>query len=324
MRLSQITTLGVGGEIGEYVECKTTQKLIETVVTADLKKTPCLIIGGGSNIVGSEKGFPGIVAAVKTNGIIQKDNHFTVESGVILDDFIKQVSSKYSGMELLSGIPGTIGATPIQNVGAYGQEISQVTKSVTVFDRKIKEFVNINAEQCGFEYRSSIFKSSKRYIITSIDLILSEQPLENIRHQDLAKIKDNSPLNLRKSVIEIRRQKSMIYDISDPDSHSAGSFFVNPVVAQDLAAEISRQFGPMPTYPDKNGVKIPAAWLIEKAGFNKGYREGNVGISSKHALAIVNLGGATGDEVRHLMNKIQSSIFEKFSIMLLPEPLMLD
>lgn len=245
------------------------------------------------------------------------------------DEFVAYcVENKLAGVECLSGIPGFVGGTPVQNVGAYGQEVSETIVSVRCFDRSSGKFVDLTNDECGFEYRKSIFNSSERerYIVLAVTYRLSPGGKAKIAYKDLIEYFDTPEPGLaetREAVLAIRRAKSMVIDAADPNSRSAGSFFKNPIVSNETVETIAEKLmiQNVPHFRvDEGDVKIPAAWLIEKAGFSKGYVHGNAGISSNHTLAIVNRGGATAAEIVSLKNAIQEAVQVKFGIELRPEP----
>ena len=253
----------------------------------------------------------------------------TAAAGEDWDRFVGHcVSQNLAGIECLSGIPGSIGGTPVQNVGAYGQEVSETIVSVRCFDRLEKTIVELSNADCGFSYRKSIFNTTERerYVVLSVTYSLTRGGPPKIVYKDLKEIfGENVPTlaETREAVLKIRRAKSMVIDETDPNSRSAGSFFKNPIVESDLLGSIGRAAGTdaVPNFPaGVSKVKVPAAWLIEQAGFHKGYRLGNAGISTKHSLALVNLGGAAAAEIIALKGLIEKKVQDKFGIMLQPEP----
>jgi len=245
------------------------------------------------------------------------------------------VDDGLSGVECLSGIPGSTGATPIQNVGAYGQDVSETIVSVSAYDRRAGAVVELEPEQCGFGYRSSAFKGSDRYVVVRVSFALERSRLaQGVRYAELARtlgvvLGDRTPLrDTREAVLELRRRKGMVIDPGDPDSVSAGSFFLNPILSSEAFASLERRATErmgegtqVPVWPDANGsVKTSAAWLIERAGFHRGYGDGRAGISSKHTLAIVNRGGATSAEVVALAREMRDGVQAAFGVSLHPEP----
>lgn len=332
--LAPFTTLGVGGPARFFVRAETEPVIADAVSFAADEGLELFILGGGSNLLVSDVGFDGLVLQINTTGISFKDEAggrvaVFAAAGEDWDELVAAcVERGLAGIECLSGIPGLVGGTPVQNVGAYGQEVSETIRSVRCFDRTALEFVDLSNADCGFEYRKSIFNSTmrERYIVTAVEFELSKAGNPKIVYKDLAELFDNRKPSLsetRDAVLKIRRSKSMVIDASDPNSRSAGSFFKNPIVYKSVAEEIARlpEIEKVPHFRvDDERVKIPAAWLIEQAGFRKGFRMGNAGISENHSLAIVNRGGATALEIIALKDEIQRRVREKFDIELQPEP----
>ncbi len=324
--LASLTTLRLGGPAGSLVACSTQDELIEAVRSDE----PVLVLAGGSNVVVADEGFPGLVARVETRGIERDGERLTVEAGEPWDDLVAlTVSEGLAGFECLSGIPGSTGATPIQNVGAYGQEVSATVRSVRVLDRAEGRVEELPPERCGFGYRTSIFKYSDRHLVLAVTFELEQSGLsEPIRYPELARALDvevgeRAPLaEVREAVLGLRRGKGMVVDPADPDSVSAGSFFTNPFVTEDQLAEVARRAdAPPPAFPADDGrVKTSAAWLIERAGFTKGYGDGPVGLSTKHTLALVNRGGGTTAQLVALAREIADEVRRRFGVELRPEP----
>jgi UDP-N-acetylmuramate dehydrogenase len=232
-----------------------------------------------------------------------------------------------AGLECLSGIPGSVGGTPVQNVGAYGQEVSETIVSVRCFDRESSEIVELSNAECGFSYRKSIFNSTHKdkYTVLSVNYALRIDGQPKLAYKELAEHFGDRQATLsevRQAVLKIRRAKSMVIDPDDPNSRSAGSFFKNPIVTADAFESIVQShIGSVPSFPAGDGlVKVPAAWLIENAGFHKGFRQGRAGISANHSLAIINCGGASARDILDLMSEIQNSVRARFGIDLVPEP----
>ena len=332
--LAPFTTLGVGGPARYFGEAATEDAIVEAVDFASSRGVPLFVLGGGSNLVVADAGFAGLVLKIAITGI----SHFTPPGGQTIfiagagcdwDTFVAQtVAAGCAGLECLSGIPGTVGGTPVQNVGAYGQEVSETILEVRALDLRSRQIVTLSNAECGFGYRSSIFNSSYRgrYIILRVAFTLREGGAPTIRYADLEKrltgLGQSSPTlsDVRAAVREIRHSKAMLIVPGEEDARSAGSFFKNPVVAQAVFERLAEQFE-LPSYPAANGTrKLPAAWLVEHAGFAKGYGKGRVGISHKHALAIVNRGGGTAAEIVALKDEIQARVREKFGIELQTEP----
>lgn len=336
--LAELTTLKIGGKAKFFVEAKSESEVIEALQYASETNLETFIIGGGSNILIADEGFDGLVLQIALKGVSKEKRDaesvlVEAKAGEDWDNFVAFcIENNLQGVECLSGIPGLIGGTPVQNVGAYGQEVSETIVSVRCFDRKEKRFDQLTNADCKFSYRTSIFNSSakNRYIVLAVTFALRLNAAPKIIYRDLQQFfqdKQPSLRETREAVLKIRREKSMVIDDSDPNSKSAGSFFKNPIVTKDKFAEIEKRanllkLGNVPSFNfDENFLKIPAAWLIEKSGFCKDFRFGRVGISSKHTLAIVNLGGATAKDVINFKNEIQARVKEKFDIELNPEPI---
>lgn len=327
--LAERTTLGIGGAAREFVRIASTTDLAEAVQTDQ----PLLVLGGGSNLVVGDAGFPGRVLHIAIPGIEVDGDVVTAGAGVVWDDFVAEmVAAGRSGVECLSGIPGLVGATPMQNVGAYGQEVADTITGVTAMARHTGEVVAFTPAQCHFAYRTSVFKGTSRWVITSVAFRLPKRPdSASIRYPELAKALGiaeggTAPLQrVRDTVIALRRGKGMVVDPGDPESRSAGSFFTNPLVDGAVLATLDVRFGAaMPRWPQKDGMtKLSAAWLIERAGFTKGYTAGRAGISHKHALALVNRGGATAEELLALAQQIQRGVRDTLGVHLEPEPVII-
>ena len=317
MELAELTTLRLGGPAAEYVEARTEAEIIDSARDA------ALVVSGGSNVVVADAGVPGRVVRIATRGVEREGERLTVAAGEDWDALVARcVAGGLQGFECLSGIPGSVGATPIQNVGAYGQEVAETVESVRVFDRETGRVEEMSAADCGFVYRGSVFKYHDRRIVLSVTFRLDESAVSGpLRYAELARTLDvpvggSAPLaDVREAVLTLRRRKGMVIDPGDPDSVSAGSFFTNPVleVAPDGA----------PAWPEPDGrVKTSAAWLIEQAGFHKGYGDGRIGISTKHTLALVNRGGGTTAELLALAREIAAGVRDRFGIELHPEPVL--
>jgi len=334
--LAPLTTLKVGGPARFFVRCESEEEVAAAVEYSEKEGIPLLVLGGGSNMLVSDAGFDGLVTQVAIKGIVANDEGpdgrkriLTVGAGEDWDGFVSYcVKRKLAGIECLSGIPGLVGAAPVQNIGAYGQEVSETIVSVCCFDRKTSSFVTLASGECGFAYRKSIFNSERsgRYIIVSVRFRLMVDGKPKVAYGDLrSHFGDRDPdlQEMREAVISIRRAKSMVIDPDDPNSMSAGSFFKNPLVPAAKFGEVSAEFPgqEVPHFKAEGGlVKVPAAWLIEKAGFQKGYRFKNASISSRHTLAIINSGGATATEIIGLKDLIVQAVKEQFGIELVPEP----
>lgn len=345
--LAPLMTFRIGGPARLFVDAKSAADVEEAVALARAQNLPLFVLGGGSNLLVSDSGWPGLVLKVSIPGIEQRPGRdddgkvlFDVGAGESWDRFVSHaVVAQCAGVECLSGIPGSVGGTPVQNVGAYGQEVSQTIESVEVVDLKsgglkdnpIREFCR---EACGFAYRSSIFNTSEqgRFIILRVTYALAPGGEPRIEYPDLKRHfegRETTPnlAEVREAVRYIRARKGMLLVAGDPDCQSAGSFFKNPVLSQqqleDLKQRAAAKGLTVPSYPalDKN-QKVSAAWLVEKSGFARGHGFGHVGISRKHALAIVNRGGATAAEVLALKNEIQQRVNEIWGVQLVLEPVL--
>jgi UDP-N-acetylmuramate dehydrogenase len=338
--LSELTTLRVGGPARRLITAQTIEEVVEVVGGADASGEPLLLIAGGSNLLIGDQGFDGTVLHVALGGIAIGETGDGVRvmapAGEPWDGVVAAcVNEGLAGVECLSGIPGSTGATPIQNVGAYGQDVAETIVSVSAYDRRGGSIVKLGPEQCGFGYRSSAFKGSDRYVVLRVSLALERSPLAKpIRYAELARTLgvapgERPPLHdTREAVLELRRRKGMVIDPGDPDSVSAGSFFLNPILSRETFASLERRATErlgegtqVPVWPEANGsVKTSAAWLIERAGFHRGYGNGRAGISSKHTLAIVNRGGATSAELVALAREMRDGVQAAFGVSLHPEP----
>ena len=343
MLLAGLTTLGVGGPARRFLRAGTEAELISAVRAADDSGEPLLILGGGSNLVIADAGFPGTVVQVDNRGIHQEPDGvdavlLTVAAGQDWDGVVAScVGTGLAGLECLSGIPGLTGATPIQNVGAYGQEVAEVITTVRVYDRERGEVTELAAQDCGFGYRTSMFKrdSSGRRVVLGVTFRLRPSDWSGpVRYAELARCLDvpeggRAPLaSVREAVLTLRRGKGMVADPADPDSRSAGSFFTNPVLDDAQFAALQKLVGddvPIPQFPAGPGqVKVPAAWLIGQAGFGPGYpgRAGRARISSKHTLALVNPGDATAADIAGLAREIRDRVRDELGVELSCEPVL--
>jgi UDP-N-acetylmuramate dehydrogenase len=333
VQLAPYTTLRIGGPARWFAEAATEDDIATGVAFSREHGLPLFILGGGSNLLVSDSGFPGLVLHMGLRGIAQTGEYrlFSVAAGEPWDAFVSMTVSKgYAGLECLSGIPGTVGGTPVQNVGAYGQEVSQTISAVRAFDRETQQFVTLRNAECGFAYRRSIFNSTarERYIVSRVDYSLIKNGEPALAYADLKRhFGDRSPTlsEVRSAVLAIRERKGMLIVPGQGDSLSAGSFFKNPVVplaALDRVANtLATESRSIPRYPAAGGaVKVPAAWLLEQAGFHKSYVLGNAGISSRHTLALINRGGAKAADMIALRNKIVEAVEKRFGIHLEPEP----
>jgi len=327
--LAPLTTLGIGGSARFFIEAASESELIAAIEFAEASDLPLFILGGGSNVLVSDEGFSGLVVRVAIKGI-ECGEQVTAGAGEDWDGFVRQcVERNLAGVECLSGIPGLVGGTPVQNVGAYGQEVSESITQVRAFDRQTKQIIELSNAECGFRYRTSIFNTTERnrYIVLAVSFALKANGEPALRYPDVKNFfadKADQPTlaEVRQAVIEIRSRKGMVIVPDDPDCRSAGSFFKNPVISAEAFAKLEAAANERPpSFPAGDGyVKVPAAWLIERAGFKRGFTRGRVGISSKHTLAIINHGGATAQEVLDLVAEIQARVQAEFGIALLPEP----
>jgi UDP-N-acetylmuramate dehydrogenase len=372
--LGPFTTFGIGGPARWFVEAISEEEIAEAVAWAGERGVPLFVLGGGSNLLVSDAGFDGLVLRVGLRGIEvapveNPDEHssganqeqtsgakapvdsggidvraealtYQVAAGEDWDGFVQRaVEDNCAGVECLAGIPGTVGGTPVQNVGAYGQEVASVIDRVRAFDLREHIFVEFAAWECGFAYRRSRFNSTDRgrYVVTRVDYRLTPGGAPTVRYADLQRAlaevrKEGREANLAEVAAVVRRvrqTKGMLLVEGDPDCRSAGSFFKNPLVSEEQVRQIAAVSGKAPPrFPAGTGaenqgiVKVPAAWLIEQAGFAKGYRLGSAGISSRHTLALTNLGGASAADVRALAGQITAAVEARFNIQLEMEPVL--
>ncbi len=348
--LADLTTLRVGGPVRELVETDTEQEFIDAIRAADADGTPLLVVGGGSNLLVDDAGFDGIVVRDRRQGFTVPDHSacagitMNVPAGTRWDDVVEHCSGvRLKGIEALSGIPGSTGATPVQNVGAYGQEVSETIASVRVWDRERSRVRTLPLVDLRFGYRTSLLKQSMlagpddpaapwyptpRYVVLDVTFQLRVAQLsEPIRYAELARtlgitVGERAPLpEVRAAVLGLRAGKGMVLDTDDPDTYSAGSFFTNPVLTEAEAAALPED---APRFPAGDGlIKTSAAWLIEHAGFGKGYgMPGPAALSTKHTLALTNRGGASAGDLLTLARTIRDGVVERFGITLVPEPVL--
>lgn len=345
--LAPLTTLGLGGPARYFVSADDDATLRDALAWARAEGMPVALLGGGSNVVASDRGFDGVVIALRMRGVTQVQDgdrvHVTAAAGEPWDELVERcVSESLAGIECLSGIPGLVGATPLQNVGAYGQEVGSTVVSVRVLERAtLQERVLTHAE-CDFSYRYSALKRDPlRYAVLGVTFALQRGGAPAIRYQELVNAlaaRNAAPTlaDTRRAVIALRRAKSMVFDPAqrDENTRSAGSFFLNPIVPADQADALAQRLlaegrlasaAAFPRYPGNAAgqAKLAAAWLIEAAGFKKGERRGRVGISSKHSLALVCYQGATAGELLALAQEIEARVRERFGIQLEREPVLL-
>jgi UDP-N-acetylmuramate dehydrogenase len=340
VRLSDLTTLRLGGPAARYVEATSELALIDAVAEADRRAEPLLVLAGGSNVVVADEGFPGTVVQVGTRGVAREGASLEVAAGEPWDAFVADcVAGGLAGIECLAGIPGSVGATPIQNVGAYGQEVAETITAVRVLDRHDGAVRTLAPADCGFTYRSSAFKREPgRWVVLSVRFALeASERSAAIRYPELARtlgveVGAHAALaDVREAVLALRRGKGMVLDPGDPDTVSAGSFFTNPVLDADafaaLRARAAERLGPdapPPAWPDADGhVKTSAAWLIERAGFHRGHgHPEGIAISGKHTLALTNRGAGTTVELIALAREIAAGVQDAFGVALVPEPVL--
>jgi UDP-N-acetylmuramate dehydrogenase len=320
--LSEYTTLRLGGPATAFVEATTDAALLDALAAAE---GPILLLAGGSNVVVADEGFAGTVVHVATRGVEREGDTLHVAAGEPWDALVAHaVAEGLAGIEALSGIPGSVGATPIQNVGAYGQEVSDTIVSVRAFDRRSGATVDLTPDDCGFAYRSSAFKRDPgRHVVLRVSFALHAGGRPRpIRYGELARAVGEDPTlaDVRAAVLALRRSKGMVLDPDDPDTRSAGSFFTNPILD---AADAERLPADAPRFPQPDGarVKTSAAWLIDHAGFAKGYGDpAGIAISTKHVLALTNRGSGTTAELVALAREIAHGVDEAFGVQLHPEP----
>ena len=340
--LAPFTTLGVGGPARFFAEVHTEPELLQAVAFARTNHLELFPLGGGSNLLVSDNGFSGLVLHLVLAGPIQTTpagpHHvdLRVPAGLDWDALVLHACTEnLGGLECLAGIPGLTGGSPIQNIGAYGQEVAQTIHAVRALDLQTQTFTELSNEDCRFSYRSSLFNSTARgrYLVTAVTFRLSTHPTPNLTYADLQKHFAGqpvpAPLDVYHAVREIRRSKGMLLTPGDPDARSAGSFFKNPIVPtqhfEDLVRILGRAPGEIPHWPaphssETPGVKLAAAWLLEQAGFTKGFALGNAGISSRHTLALINRGDASHADLIALRDRIRSEVQSRFNVTLEQEP----
>ncbi len=329
--LADYTTFHLGGPARRFVTATDVDALQAAVTEADEAGEPVLLLGGGSNLLVADEGFAGTVVRIATSGVdVESSDEVviaTVAAGESWDGFVvRAVESGWAGVECLSGIPGLVGSTPIQNVGAYGADVAQVISAVRVFDRRERAGVTLSAAQCRFGYRDSLFKRSPgRYIVLSVEMRLRTGDLSGpVRYPELANrlnvaVGDRAPIgDVRDAVVALRRSKGMVIDPQDHDTWSAGSFFTNPFVTPQQAAMLPAE---APRFPQDDGtVKTSAAWLISHAGFAKGFGTPPATLSTKHVLALTNRGGASAADILGLARTVRAGVERAYGIVLEPEP----
>lgn len=343
VNLAGYTTLRLGGPARRFVEATTDAELVAAIRKADDAGEPVLVLGGGSNLVVADAGFPGTVVHAGTRGTERTAAdggriHVRVQAGEDWDPFVARcVSDGLAGVECLSGIPGSVGATPIQNVGAYGQDVGETIVEVRAYDREAGAVVVLDRDACRFTYRHSVFKGDDRYVVLDVTYALHEaEESQPVAYAELARklgVEPGDRVTLkeaRDAVLELRRGKGMVLDPADPDTRSAGSFFTNPILGAAQLAELERRvaerLGPdatFPRYPEAGGgAKTSAAWLIDRAGFGKGHALGPARISTKHTLALTNPGGCTTADLLALAREVRAGVHAAFGVTLVNEPVM--
>lgn len=336
--LAAHTTLGVGGPAWGLASAKSASQVAALLAEAASLDKPVLILGGGSNLLVSDAGFPGLVITVDDAHLDVGAERVRAGAGLEWDALVRAaIAAGLSGLECLSGIPGRAGAAPMQNIGAYGQEVADTLRVVHAVDRQTGAKVELQAADCGFDYRASHFKGAwrDRYVITGIELELSRRGPAPPRYEELTRRLpdlDHEPARaleqIRREVLALRRAKSMLLDPMDPNARSAGSFFLNPVVSREDADQVERiangrGFANMPRFDaSADRVKLSAAWLIERAGFAKGWGAGPAGLSTHHTLAIVNRGGARAADILRVAREVRRGVLDVFGVTLSPEPVL--
>jgi UDP-N-acetylmuramate dehydrogenase len=334
LRLADLTTLRLGGPAREVVTAQTQDELVAAVREVDARGERLLVVGGGSNLVVADDGFDGVVVLVRTRGVEHRRAaggavELVLAAGEPWDDLVATtVEQGLAEVAALSGIPGLVGATPIQNVGAYGQEIAAAVRSVRVLDRRDGELAELAPAECGFAYRDSRFKHDPALVVLAVTLALTTQP-PRVRYAELARalgvqVGDTASASaVRDTVLRLRRSKGMVLDETDPDTRSAGSFFTNPVLAVD-DPRLRALPEEAPRYPGaaQGTVKVSAAWLIEQAGIAKGFGRGDARISTKHSLALTNRGDATTADLLAVAGEVVSAVRARFGVDLAPEPVL--
>jgi UDP-N-acetylmuramate dehydrogenase len=334
--LAPFTTLGIGGPAKFFIRAETVDEIRDALTWTAAQNEPLFILGGGSNVLIADEGFDGVVLQIDLRGITVRDEdagavNVYVAAGETWDDVVAfAVDRGWAGIECLSGIPGLTGATPIQNVGAYGQDVSETIIRVEVIERDTGRVVTLTNWDCGFGYRQSIFKSSAkdRYVVVGVTFRLNPSGAASIRYPELQTYLDEHAIEahdlraVREAVIAIRKRKGMVLDPTDPDTRSDGSFFMNPVVTPSQFDDLLLRAGTknIPHFPSGDQIKLSAAWLIEHSGFHQGFVHGNVGLSTKHTLAVINRGGGSAAEVIELVRMIREGVRDAFGVEIQPEP----
>ncbi|WP_373279025.1 UDP-N-acetylmuramate dehydrogenase [Gordonia otitidis] len=345
--LADLTTLRVGGPAHAIVHCRDTRSVVEEITALDAESEPVLVIGGGSNLLISDDGFDGTAVVIESEridfgtGRESGRPYVTADAGVVWDSLVAAtIDAGFGGLEYLSGIPGAAGATPVQNVGAYGVEVADVLRSVQVLDRRARTLRWVSPGELGLGYRTSTLKYRNDFVVVAVSFWLNEDRLSQpLRYRDLADRLDvarDSRVDarlVRDTVLGLRRGKGMVLDADDHDTWSAGSFFTNPILdsvdAPAIMSRIRERVGSdisMPSFPVADGVKLSAGWLIERAGFAKGYPgpSSPARLSTKHTLALTNRGSATADELLDLARDVRDGVHQAFGVTLHPEPVLVN
>ncbi len=335
--LAPLTTFGLGGAAKHFVEVRAETALRDALAWAADRSMPAYVLGGGSNLIVPDEGYDGLVVRMAIAGLHFDDGVADAGAGVPWEDVVQgAVGRGWAGVECLTGIPGSTGATPIQNVGAYGQEVADVLQSVRVLRRETLDFEELDPDDCQLTYRNSLFKRQPgRFVVCAVRFSLRPGGSGTVRYAELEKrVAPGAPLaDIRSAVFALRREKSMVIDPDDPNRRSAGSFFLNPVVDAELAERVVEQAltenlvespDDVPRYPSADGrVKLAAGWLIERSGISKGTRRGAVGVSSRHALALVHHGGGTTAELLAFAEEVEARVRDRFGVELEREPRLL-
>jgi UDP-N-acetylmuramate dehydrogenase len=337
VQLAPLTTLRLGGPAARVVEARSDEDLIAAVRECDEAGEPLLVLAGGSNVVIADAGFAGTVVRVMTRGVERDGATLTVAAGEPWDSLVETtVNQGLTGIECLSGIPGSTGATPIQNVGAYGQDVAQTVTGVRVFDRERATVEELAADELGFAYRTSALRGDDRRIVLDVTFELTESELSApLRYAELQRAvgaESAAPAEIRDAVLKLRRGKGMVIDPADPDSRSAGSFFTNPVVDEATAARVAARVEaagqvPVTAWPQPGGlVKLSAAALIERAGIPRGHpgEHAPARVSTKHTLALTHRGGGTTDDLLALARDVRDRVDAAFGLVLEPEPVLVS
>lgn len=334
--LAPYTTFRIGGPARFFADITSEAALLEAIAYARTNNLPIFVLGGGSNLLVSDSGFDGLVLHIAIAHPFQAQSNgshidYTITAGCDWNAFVLYIAKQgISGIECLAGIPGSVGGTPVQNVGAYGQEVANTITSVRALDLETTAFVDLTPDQCGFSYRRSIFNTThrNRYIVTAVSFRLDPAAKPNLTYPDLTRYfagQTPTPIDIYHAVRTIRHGKGMLLVDGEADCRSAGSFFKNPIVPtatlNAIAATLNIPAETIPNWPATEGqTKIPAAWLLEKAGFPKGFQQGNAGISSRHTLALINRGNATAADIEALRDTIRAEVAKRFAIQLEQEP----